>query len=249
MNLLSYLQGSSCTPPRSRPAGSAGRPTRGSTGWPTPGRSWWQMLPLGPPDRHGSPYKSRVGVRGLAGACWRSRARPCPRAERARLPRAQRGLDRGLDRFRAAAWTTRCGSTASGRALRALRGRARRAADRRHPDLRRGGLGRPSRAPGDLPRRRGRRRAARRVHRQGPAVGQPAVRLAGDAPRRLPLVDRALPPHVRALRPRADRPLPRLRRLLGGAGDGAVRAARAAGSAGRAARRSTRRARCSASCR
>ncbi len=23
------------------------------------GQSWWQMLPLGPPDRHGSPYKSR----------------------------------------------------------------------------------------------------------------------------------------------------------------------------------------------
>src|SRR5688572_15226939 len=22
------------------------------------GQSWWQMLPLGPPDRHGSPYKS-----------------------------------------------------------------------------------------------------------------------------------------------------------------------------------------------
>src|SRR5215208_3630849 len=23
------------------------------------GQSWWQMLPLGPPDRHGSPYKAR----------------------------------------------------------------------------------------------------------------------------------------------------------------------------------------------
>src|SRR4051812_44973469 len=22
------------------------------------GQTWWQMLPLGPPDRHGSPYKS-----------------------------------------------------------------------------------------------------------------------------------------------------------------------------------------------
>ena len=22
------------------------------------GQAWWQMLPLGPPDRHGSPYKS-----------------------------------------------------------------------------------------------------------------------------------------------------------------------------------------------
>ncbi len=23
------------------------------------GQSWWQMLPLGPPDRYGSPYKAR----------------------------------------------------------------------------------------------------------------------------------------------------------------------------------------------
>ena len=23
------------------------------------GQSWWQVLPLGPPDRHHSPYKSR----------------------------------------------------------------------------------------------------------------------------------------------------------------------------------------------
>ena len=40
-----------------------------------------------------------------------------------------------------------------------------------------------ARAPGALPRRRRRRRAARRVHRQGPAVGQPALRLAGAAAR------------------------------------------------------------------
>jgi 4-alpha-glucanotransferase len=30
------------------------------------GQSWWQMLPLGPPDRHGSPYKSRSAF-----AAWR----------------------------------------------------------------------------------------------------------------------------------------------------------------------------------
>ncbi len=30
------------------------------------GQSWWQMLPLGPPDRHGSPYKS-----ASAFAAWR----------------------------------------------------------------------------------------------------------------------------------------------------------------------------------
>ena len=26
------------------------------------GQSWWQMLPLGPPDRHGSPYKSAYSI-------------------------------------------------------------------------------------------------------------------------------------------------------------------------------------------
>ena len=30
------------------------------------GQSWWQVLPLGPPDRHGSPYKSRSAF-----AAWR----------------------------------------------------------------------------------------------------------------------------------------------------------------------------------
>ena len=53
------------------------------------------------------------------------------------------------------------------------------------------GLGRPARAPGALPRRRGGGHAAGRLHRQGPAVGQPALRLAGAAAARLPLVDRA----------------------------------------------------------
>ena len=90
------------------------------------------------------------------------------------------------------------------------------------------GLGRPPRAPGAVPRRRGGGHAAGRLHRQGPAVGQPALRLAGAAAPRLPLVDRAASAHVRALRRRADRPLPRLRRLLGGA-----RAARATRSSGR----------------
>ena len=58
-----------------------------------------------------------------------------------------------------------------------------------------------------------------------PALGEPALRLVGAPRGRLPLVDRALPPHVRARRPDARRPLPRLRRLLGGPGrrdDGAI---------------------------
>ena len=46
------------------------------------------MLPLGPPDEHGSPYKSRVGVRGLAGLLA-DPAAPVVRRRGRRVPRAQ----------------------------------------------------------------------------------------------------------------------------------------------------------------
>src|SRR5262249_45068100 len=31
------------------------------------GQSWWQVLPLGPPDAHGSPYKARSAFAGWTG--------------------------------------------------------------------------------------------------------------------------------------------------------------------------------------
>src|SRR5919206_3421478 len=31
------------------------------------GQSWWQVLPLGPPDRHGSPYKARAAFAAWPG--------------------------------------------------------------------------------------------------------------------------------------------------------------------------------------
>ena len=31
------------------------------------GQTWWQMLPLGPPDRHHSPYKARSAFAGWPG--------------------------------------------------------------------------------------------------------------------------------------------------------------------------------------
>ena len=161
-------------------------------------------------------------------------ARPAGRAGRAgvegrgaRLPRARARVDRGLGALRAARGDRRPGPLRPrvGCAAR-VRGRARREDHRRRPDLRRARQRRPPRAPGAVPGRRRRGHAARRLHRQGPAVGQPALRLAGDAAPRLPLVDRAAGAHVRALRPRPHRPLPRLRRLLGGAGGRAARAQR-----------------------
>ncbi len=53
--------------PTSLPGGRLGDEAFGFVDWlEAAGQSWWQMLPLGPPDRHGSPYKS-----ASAFAAWR----------------------------------------------------------------------------------------------------------------------------------------------------------------------------------
>ena len=45
--------------PTSLPGGRLGRDAFRFVDWlADAGQTWWQMLPLGPPDRHGSPYKS-----------------------------------------------------------------------------------------------------------------------------------------------------------------------------------------------
>jgi 4-alpha-glucanotransferase len=50
----------------SLPGGRLGGEARRFVDWlAAAGQSWWQVLPLGPPDRHGSPYKSRSAF-----ACW-----------------------------------------------------------------------------------------------------------------------------------------------------------------------------------
>src|SRR5947209_2316085 len=44
----------------SLPGGRLGREAYEFVDWlAEAGQSWWQLLPLGPPDRHGSPYKAR----------------------------------------------------------------------------------------------------------------------------------------------------------------------------------------------
>jgi len=46
--------------PTSLPSGRLGREAHGFADWlADAGQTWWQMLPLGPPDRHGSPYKAK----------------------------------------------------------------------------------------------------------------------------------------------------------------------------------------------
>ena len=181
------------------------------------GQAWWQVLPLGPPDRHRSPYKSRSafaawpGLLGEPGAAV-SAAEIADFRERnaywiddwERASRPRRGRRPGPLRSRV------------DRAAR-LRGRAGSPDHRRRPDLRRPRQRRPPRPSRALPRRRRGGHAAGHVLGHRPAVGQPALRLARAAAAAIRLVDGASAPHARAVRPRADRPLPRLRRLLGGA--------------------------------
>ncbi|MEA2265596.1 MAG: 4-alpha-glucanotransferase [Solirubrobacteraceae bacterium] len=52
--------------PTSLPSGRLGPEAYRYVDWlAAAGQSWWQMLPLGPPDRHRSPYKARSAF-----ACW-----------------------------------------------------------------------------------------------------------------------------------------------------------------------------------
>ena len=97
----------------------------------------------------------------------------------------------------------------------------------RHPHHRRSahlcgnGLCRRVGRAGDVPTRstrrphRGRRRAARLLQQGWPALGQSALRLRRDGPRRLWLVDPARRRGAEALRRAAHRPFPRLGKLLG----------------------------------
>ena len=78
--------------PTSLPGGRLGPEAHAFVDWlADAGQSWWQMLPLGPPDRYGSPYKARSAF-----AAW-----PGLLAE----PRAPVSREQELDfRERNAAW-------------------------------------------------------------------------------------------------------------------------------------------------
>jgi 4-alpha-glucanotransferase len=62
--------------PTSLPAGRLGRDAHAFVDWlADAGQSWWQMLPLGPPDRYGSPYKARSAFAAWPGLLAEPRAR------------------------------------------------------------------------------------------------------------------------------------------------------------------------------
>ena len=124
--------------PTSLPSGRLGPDAYAWVDWlAEAGQTWWQMLPLGPPDEHDSPYKSASAF-AASPKLLGDPAAPVTRCRAARLPRAGRGLDRGLARVRGRGRARRPGALRPrvARAAR-LRRRARREADRRHPDLRR----------------------------------------------------------------------------------------------------------------
>ena len=210
------------------------------------GQSWWQVLPLTPPDRHGSPYSSRSAFAAWPGLLARPRA---PVA-------ASRAADfRERHDYWIGDWARVAGRDAVADQVRF---------EREWGSLRDHATARGVRIMGDLPfyvapgaadvrahpglfRARRGRRACRPTPSatDGQLWGNPLVRLGGDAPatgyrwwierlrRSRDLVDL-----------RAHRPLPRLRRLLGraaGRPDGAVRAL-APGPRGRGGRGGARRA-------
>ena len=175
--------------PTSLPGGRLGADAYAFVDWlAEAGQTWWQMLPLGPPDRHRSPYKAASAFAAWPGLLAEPQAPVSRRG--ARLPRARALLDRGLAGPRGAV----ADQVRFDREWAALRAYAAERGVRLIGDV-------PIYvAPGSADHRAipsCSRPAWWRACRPtpsptGPAVGQPALRLAGDAAPRLPLVDRAL---------------------------------------------------------
>src|SRR4051812_45090033 len=62
--------------PTSLPSGRLGQEAFRFVDWlGDAGQSWWQMLPLGPPDKHGSPYKAASAFAAWPGLLEKPRAR------------------------------------------------------------------------------------------------------------------------------------------------------------------------------
>src|SRR5881227_3894961 len=85
--------------PTSLPGGRLGPEAYRFVDWlASAGQAWWQMLPLGPPDRYGSPYKSPSAF-----AAWPAlleAARPGHARGGAVVPRAPRGMGARLGALR-----------------------------------------------------------------------------------------------------------------------------------------------------
>ena len=104
------------------------------------GQTWWQLLPLGPPDRYRSPYKAKSAFAAWPGLLADPRgAGVAPRPRRRSASARRSGSRTGAASAGAARSPTRSASTREWAALRAVLRRARHPAVRRRGDLRRPG--------------------------------------------------------------------------------------------------------------
>ena len=96
--------------PTSLPSGRLGPDAYAWIDWlASAGQTWWQMLPLGPPDEHDSPYKSASAFAASPRLLGDPSA-PVSRRRASRFPRAGGGLDRGLDGVRGGGGARRPGA-------------------------------------------------------------------------------------------------------------------------------------------
>ena len=147
------------------------------------GQSWWQMLPLGPPDRYRSPYKSRSAFAAWPGLLS-SAARRAPVSASELLDFRERnafwiddwarfgGRDAVADQVRFDREWGRLRAYASAAGVRLFGDVAIYVAPQQRG---------PPRPSGAVPGWRRRRHATGLVLGDRPAVGQPAVRLARAA--------------------------------------------------------------------
>ncbi len=182
------------------------------------GQSWWQVLPVGPPDRYGSPYKSRSAFAAWPGLLGSPRA-PVSTAEISDFRERQR--------FWIEDWERAAGRGAVADQVRF---------EREWTALRRYGAERGVRLMGDVAIYVSPGGADHRAHPElfldGLVAGAPpdaysrSGQLWGNPLYDWPAMQRrgyrwwvaARRAHAGAVRSGADRPLPWLRRLLGGAG-------------------------------
>src|SRR4051795_12243302 len=80
--------------PTSLPAGRLGRDAYAWIDWRAEaGQTWWQMLPLGPPDEHGSPYKAASAFAAWPGLLADPDAPVCATGRRAFREKAADWID------------------------------------------------------------------------------------------------------------------------------------------------------------
>jgi 4-alpha-glucanotransferase len=85
--------------PTSLPSGRLGRDAYAFVDWlADAGQTWWQMLPLGPPDRYGSPYKAASAFAAWPGLLEKPRARVTAADEASFRSRHSYWID-GWERF------------------------------------------------------------------------------------------------------------------------------------------------------